>query len=59
MKHSAIKAQEGVVVQLQVYLALVLDGGKWSAGHLGKAPGTHWQGLDTVKRKNLLPLPRV
>jgi len=41
MKHSAIKAQEGVVVQLQVYLALVLDGGKWSAGHLGKAPGTH------------------
>jgi hypothetical protein len=49
-KHHAIKVYWGVEVRLYAFLNSVLDGGEWSASHLGRfiprerAPGSHWIG---------------
>jgi hypothetical protein len=51
IKHYAMKACEGVDVQIHILLTSALVGGEWSASRPGRfaakerASGTHWVGV--------------
>jgi hypothetical protein len=71
-KYNVMKTYWGLEVQLHASLHLALDVGRWLAScpsrftSREKVPGTYWVGgwvgytasLDTVQKKNLLPLSR-
>jgi hypothetical protein len=71
IKHYAMKAYEGVDVQIHIFLTSALDGGEWSASRPGsftpgeRAPATHligsWvdpkAGLGDVGKRKFLTLP--
>jgi hypothetical protein len=73
IKHCDMKAYGGSGGIAPPFLSSALDWGEWSASCPGRftpgkiAPGTHWiggwvgpiTGLDSVDKKEILPLPEI